>query len=623
MVDSVPAALPSRPDPPVNEHRSSPIVQEVSTPITRFGNPPTTKPTDTTELEDKPYYPRVKEALTKVFRLQSFRTLQLEVICDVMEGLDVFVLFPTGSGKSLTFQLPAVCQDGMTIVVSPLKSLILDQHRALRALGVDVEMLLGEMADSQRKEVWRRLGSGHVPKILYLTPERLEMDGMRSLLQRLQSSGSLARFVIDEAHLITDWGRSFRDAYVQLNTLRTAYPGVPISALTATASPEVQGDITTRLHLKIHAPWKLSANRPNLDYDVRPKTKNVLSEIADFIKNNHPRETGIIYCSSRDKCEEVAKVLRDKFQLSAKHYHAGMADQDKAQVQEEWSSGRIRIIVATIAFGMGIDKPDVRYVIHHSLPNSLNGYYQETGRGGRDGKPAQCILYYSTGDFYNRLRMIRGNPPSQMRDAEEDDIRRVMGYVTNDVQCRRAQVLAFFHEDFDPVHCRQMCNNCRDNTPCVTEDHTADAQKALRLFESLSRRPRARLTPPQFIAALKGSKAQMQVERGWTNDPLHGSCSHLSNDVLARLIDQMLWHNFLSIEQVRGSKDGYCQNYLTVSLSAAQPAFAQLMPTCPSLGPKRMRCGEASSSCCRSVLAGRVEPRVCGRQTAADQYRTL
>ncbi|KAI9056668.1 ATP-dependent DNA helicase [Trametes sanguinea] len=570
----------SRQDPPVSEHRSSPVLQETFTPISRFGTPQTTKPADARELEKKPYYPRVKEVLTNVFHLPSFRALQLEVICDVMEGRDVFVLFPTGSGKSLTFQLPAVCQDGMTIVVSPLKSLITDQHRALKALGVDVEVLLGEMADSQRKEVWRRLGSGDVPKLLYLTPERLDMDGMRNLLQRLQSSGQLVRFVIDEAHLITDWGRSFRDAYVRLNTLRTTYPGVPISALTATASPEVQGDIVTRLHLKIRAPWKLSANRPNLDYDVRHKGKNVLDEIAGFIKSKWPRETGIIYCLSRDKCEEVAKLLRDKFQLSAKHYHAAMAEQDKAQVQQEWSSGRIRIIVATIAFGMGIDKADVRYVIHHSLPSSLNGYYQETGRGGRDGKLAQCILYYNKSDFYNRLRMIRGNPPSEMRDAEEDDIRRVMGYVTNDVQCRRAQVLAFFHEDFDPAHCRQMCNNCRNTTPFVNEDHTADAQKALRLFESLSRRPRARITPAQFIAALKGSKAQIQVERGWANDPLHGSCSHLTNDVLERLVDQMQWHNFLAIEQIVASKDGYCQNYLTVSVPGLESYSAPLTPVC-------------------------------------------
>ncbi|CDO69123.1 hypothetical protein BN946_scf185042.g25 [Trametes cinnabarina] len=565
-LDPIPPAAPPRANSPADQLRPSPLAKDVLYPSSSGSEVPLSDPPHNKELEKRTYYPRLIQTLKNVFRLQSFRPLQLEAICDAMEGLDVFVLFPTGSGKSLTFQLPAVCQDGVTVVVSPLISLIRDQHRALKGLGVDAEILVQEMSESDRSDLWRRLrGNGKPPSLLYITPERLELDGMRSVLTRLRQEGKLCRFVIDEAHLITDWGRSFRDSYVQLKTLKTVFPGVPISALTGTANPTVQSDIVSRLRLVIRQPYKLSHNRPNLDYDVRYKGKNVLGAIADWIKSTYPRDTGIIYCSSRDKCEEIAKILRDKFQLSARHYHAQMADTDKSHVQREWSSGKVRIIVATVAFGMGIDKPDVRYVIHHSLPNSLNGYYQETGRAGRDGKLAHCILYYNRPDFHTRLSMIRNQPSKENRTFEEDDIRRVMSYVMNDVECRRKQVLSFFCEDFDPARCRRMCNNCRDATPCVTEDHTGDAQRALRLFENLSRD--SRLTPTQLSAALKGSKAQLQVERGWTNDPLHGTCSHLSQDVIDRLIDQMIWHDFLSIRTER-SQDAYSQNYLALGSRA-------------------------------------------------------
>ncbi|KAI8998921.1 hypothetical protein BD414DRAFT_476448 [Trametes punicea] len=537
---------------------------ERSRSVPPIANPPVADPPD---LKRKPYYARIKETLTDVFGLQSFRALQLQAICEAMDGGDVFVLFPTGSGKSLTFQLPAVCQEGVTVVVSPLKSLILDQQRALKALGIDVEVLLGEMPESQRRIVWQRLrGYGDLPRLLYLTPERLEMDGMRNTLTSLCSEGKLARFVIDEAHLITDWGRSFRDSYANLSQLRASFPGVPITALTGTANREVQGDIISRLHLSVERPLKLSFNRPNLDYDVRYKGKNVLGDIAEFIQNGHQGETGIIYCSSRDKCEEVAKTLRDKFKLNAKHYHAQMAEQDKIRVQREWSNGDVHIIVATIAFGMGIDKADVRYVIHHSLPGSLNGYYQETGRAGRDGKYAHCILYYNKHDFHMRISKIHSDPPSTNRDWEEDDFRRVMSYCTNDVRCRRQQVLAFFSEDFDPALCHKMCNNCRDSTPFLTEDHTQDAQNAIRLFENLSR-GRWRLTPNQFVAALKGSGAQIHRERGWTEDPLHGVCKHLPPNVLDRLVDEMLCQDFLTIEQVKAQQE-YTQTYLLLGSQA-------------------------------------------------------
>ncbi|KAI0362779.1 ATP-dependent DNA helicase [Trametes cingulata] len=525
---------------------------------------------DPPELKAKPYYAQVKETLTNIFGLQAFRALQLKAICEAMDGRDVFVLFPTGSGKSLTFQLPAVCQDGVTVVVSPLKSLILDQQRALKERGVDAEILLGEMPEAKRRAVWQRLqGGGPPPKLLYITPEYLQMSGqMERVLTQLRLKGKLKRFVIDEAHLITDWGRTFRDSYAHLSQIREVYPGVPISALTATANSEVQGDIITRLRMTIREPLKLSFNRPNLDYDVREKsTKNTKSiqDMAEYIQQNHPHDTGIVYCSSRNRCEDVAKSLRDHYGLNAKHYHATMVEGDRTRVQQQWSNGEVQIIVATIAFGMGIDKADVRYVIHFNMPGSLGGYYQETGRAGRDGKLAHCILYFNMGEYFQRIDRIRNENAHQPEERawQEDELRHVMRYCKNDVRCRRQQVLDFFNESFDPMHCHQLCNNCRDPTPFVTEDHTENALKAIRLFENLDRGS-SRLTRNQFVNALRGSNTQDMRKKGFMEDPLYGACRDLRPDVLERLVDEMCYEGVLTTEFTL--KGGYQQAYLVVNL---------------------------------------------------------
>ncbi|KAI0646762.1 ATP-dependent DNA helicase [Trametes meyenii] len=561
--DPAPQPAPAPPSPPASQPRTIvPIPSVPSRPPIANGPVP-----DPPDLKAKPYYNKVKRALTTVFGLQSFRALQLKAICDAMDGHDVFVLFPTGSGKSLTFQLPAVCQDGMTVVVSPLKSLIIDQHRALSERGIDVECLLGngEMSEAKRQAVRQRLRNGQPPKLLYLTPEMLQMsDWMKDILKDLHSNRRLMRFVVDEAHLITDWGRTFRDSYIVLSELRKVYPGVPISALTATANAEVEGDIIAKLGLSISAPLKLSFNRPNLDYDVRLKKKNVLAEIARYIQEEHPRETGIIYCTARNRCEEVAKALRDEHGLNARHYHASMNENDRNRVQDMWSRDEVQIIVATIAFGMGIDKPDVRYVIHFNPPGSLKGYYQETGRAGRDGKLAHCILYYATQEFYQRIDWIRkdgqknGQSPESCR-WQEDDFRHVLGYCMNNVRCRRQQVLSFFGEDFSPADCHQMCSNCRDPTPSVTVDYTPDAQQAVRLCQSMPRQ----LTRNQISNALKGSKTQDMVRRGLVGKPFFGACSNRLMSEIERLVDELLLGGFLMTEMV-AQGNGYAQPYLLV-----------------------------------------------------------
>ncbi|OJT14202.1 ATP-dependent DNA helicase hus2/rqh1 [Trametes pubescens] len=576
-----PPAVSTPATPPATQPRipaPAPIVQErVLIPVPNFQPvasgppPPANAPAiDPPELKAKPYYNQLKRALRDEFGLEFFRALQLKAICEVMDGRDVFVLFPTGSGKSLTFQLPAVVQDGLTVVVSPLRSLIIDQHRALHQRGIDVEYLLGDTPESQKHAVRQRCRNGNPPKLLYLTPEMLQMsDSMVSVLKQVYSQNKLRRFVIDEAHLITDWGRTFRDSYVHLSQIRVTYPGVPISALTATANAEVQGDIISRLQLNIREQLKLSFNRQNLDYEVRPKKKDPVGDMAAYIQEHHPRDTGIVYCTSRDRCEEVAKMLREKHNLNARHYHAHLAHEDKNRVQEKWSSGEVQIIVATIAFGMGIDKADVRFVIHFSLPGSLKAYYQETGRAGRDGKLAHCILYFSHNEYTGRVNRILKD--KEIKDDNErrwqiDDLKHVVRYCTNDVRCRRQQVLAYFGEDFDPAHCRQLCNNCRNTAGILNEDHTDTAQKALRLFESLQRSG-ARLTRNQLALALRGSKGKDMVKKGVTNDPLYGACINLPQHVLERVVEEMCHAGMLASEVVQNGS-GYSNTYLSLGPTA-------------------------------------------------------
>ncbi|RDX45427.1 ATP-dependent DNA helicase [Lentinus brumalis] len=512
------------------------------------------------------------EVLRKVFRLQSFRPKQLEAICAAMDGRDVFVLFPTGSGKSLTFQIPAVLQtNGVTIVVGPLISLIRDQVDALLKIGVDVVKLGGEQSDrdSQEMSARERLWSADKPRLVYLTPEQLRVPPTKRLLQSLYDRGQLMRFVIDEAHCITDWGRRFRDSYPELADIRKQYPKTPISALTATANAEVERDILCRLDMPNCAQFRLSFNRKNLYYEVRPKRqKKCIEEIAQDIIQHFPGQTGIIYCLSRTSCEDVAKVLREDYGLQAKHYHAKMDNRDRERVQREWSDGKFHIIVATVAFGMGIDKGDVRFVIHYSVPQSLAAYYQETGRAGRDGNPAQCILYYTFNDVRTRIDMIRKEDKSDDEKRwQEDDLWTVARYCMNDVRCRRQQVLAHFGEKFDPAHCNQLCDNCRDTRPTIRVDHSDDAISALRLFESLARlcKRNSGLTKSQLVSALRGSKQKALIDKGFSTDSLYGILKALPQATVERLVDEMLVEGFLGSAQVQVGE--YNQTYLKVCVS--------------------------------------------------------
>ncbi|KAI7486687.1 ATP-dependent DNA helicase [Hortaea werneckii] len=362
-----------------------------------------------------PWSNDVKAVLRERFKLKGFRENQIQAINTTLAGKDAFVLMPTGGGKSLCYQLPSLITSGktrgVTIVVSPLLSLMEDQVQHLNNLRVQAFLLNGESNADAKRHVRDALAMSEPQKYiqcLYVTPEMLSKNqSLVSLFERLYQRNQLARLVIDEAHCVSQWGHDFRPDYKQLGEIRRKFPGVPVMALTATATENVKVDVIHNLSMKNCEVFTRSFNRPNLFYEVRSKKgKQDVEEIAGLIRDNHRGQTGIIYCLSRKDCENMAKALKKEHKIRAYHYHAGLESPEKTRIQKCWQAGEYQVIVATIAFGMGIDKANVRFVFHHSLPKSLEGYYQETGRAGRDGKPSSCYLFYGFGDATKLRRMI-------------------------------------------------------------------------------------------------------------------------------------------------------------------------------------------------------------------------
>ncbi|CAL1703899.1 unnamed protein product [Somion occarium] len=543
---------------------------------------PTPPPLSRTELQastlsDDPaksaYYPEMKRILRNVFRLDSFRPKQLEAITAALSGRDVLVLVPTGGGKSLCFQLPALCRSGstkgMTVVIGPLIALMEDQINALRAKNIDVIAFhRAEIPDEDVSSGYRKLRSQNGSScLLYITPERLQMSStLRSILDDLYQSQQLARFVVDEAHCIAKWGREFRPAYSNLSCLREKYPTVPIMALTATATTNVQKDLVSILGMRNPVRVTDSFNRPNLFYDVRDKVKNVWGEIANFINTKHRGHTGIIYCQSRDRTEEMAKVLRDQYGISAKHYHAKLDSRDKTKVQNEWQRGICKVVVATIAFGMGIDKPDVRFVIHSDVPSSLDSYYQETGRAGRDGKPSDCLMFFSFSGMHIIFRRIReGDGDEEFKDHQEDEYRRVLEYGSNNVECRRAQVLSYFGQNFDPRDCNKQCDNCCDTSSEVyEEDMTSSAKDVLALAHNMTKTTIVNKT--LLTKVYRGSKAKDSIM--FQNQPHYGAGQKLPVTQVERLINHLFARGYFELVAY-GSHDKFTHSKLVVTRRAA------------------------------------------------------
>jgi len=427
--------------------------------------------------------------LKQYFGFASFRPLQEEIIRDSLAGKDVFAVLPTGGGKSLCFQLPALVRPGLTVVVSPLIALMKDQVDALQAAGVPATFLNSSLGAGGSRPRLRGLHGGEF-RLLYVAPERLMLSGFLDDLKKW----NVSQFAIDEAHCISEWGHDFRPEYRQISALREIFPDVPMMALTATATERVRADIVKQLHLRSPACYVASFNRPNLTYRVAAKS-GAYEQILSYVRAR-PGESGIIYAQARKTAESLAaKLTADG--VKALPYHAGLAGGARSANQEAFLRDEARVVCATIAFGMGINKPNVRFVIHYDLPKNIEGYYQETGRAGRDGLPGECLLLFSPGDRVKQMRFIDEKPDPKEREIARAQLEQMIHYAEV-ATCRREFLLGYFGEKFQPnltgrdalprvqadrqvspteaINCGG-CDNCL--APRQTWDGTLAAQKFL------------------------------------------------------------------------------------------------------------------------------------------------
>ena len=434
--------------------------------------------------------------LKTTFGYNAFRPLQREIIDTALADRDVFALLPTGGGKSLCFQLPALHRTGLTIVVSPLIALMKDQVDQLRAAGVAATYLNSSVEPDEARSRLRGLHRGEW-RLLYVAPERLMLDDWKENL----TAWNVTAIAIDEAHCVSEWGHDFRPEYRQLNRLRKLLPGVPVMALTATATERVREDIIKHLQLRDPAVFVASFNRPNLTYKVLAKDQP-LKQIIDFVRKRED-ESGIIYCASRATTERVAEALAGRG-FSARAYHAGLDIEDRSRNQEAFLRDDVKIICATIAFGMGINKPNVRWVIHHDLPKNIEGYYQETGRAGRDGLPGDCLLLFSGGDAAKQTHFIEEITNEHEKNVARAQLRQIMHYAES-AGCRRSELLEYFGEIFPSNNCA-ACDNCLE--PRETYDGTIVSQKFLSCIYRIRQTGRFGVGLNHIIEVLTGAETE-------------------------------------------------------------------------------------------------------------------
>ena len=444
--------------------------------------------------------------LKQYFGFTSFRPMQEAIIRDALANKDVFALLPTGGGKSLCFQLPAMMRPGLTVVVSPLIALMKDQVDGLQAGGVPATFLNSTLTGDEPRLRLRGLHQGKY-RLLYVAPERVMLSGFLSDLQRWKPN----LLAIDEAHCISEWGHDFRPEYRQLAKLRELFPATPMMALTATATGRVRQDIVTHLKLREPACYVASFNRPNLMYRVFGKDEPY-SQLLKFVRAR-PRDSGIVYCQARKTTEKLAaKLTGDR--VDARPYHAGLTAEQRNLHQELFLRDEVRIICATIAFGMGINKPNVRFVVHYDLPKNIEGYYQETGRAGRDGLPSECVLLFSAGDVAKQLKFIEEKPDPKERQIAHAQLQQMVHYAESG-SCRRRELLSYFGEQSEAGECG-ACDNCL--APRATYDGTLAAQKFLSCVYRVRQRSGLDFGINQIVEVLTG--ADTEGVRKWNHQQL-------------------------------------------------------------------------------------------------------
>ncbi|MFF0727741.1 DNA helicase RecQ [Streptomyces sp. NPDC004134] len=476
------------------------------------------------------------QVLSKVFGYESFREGQQEIIDHVVGGGDALVLMPTGGGKSLCYQIPALVRPGTGVVISPLIALMQDQVDALRALGVRAGFLNSTQDPDERRMVEAEFLAGEID-LLYLAPERLRVESTMRLLDR----GTVALFAIDEAHCVAQWGHDFRPDYLALSALSERWPDVPRIALTATATKATHAEIASRLQLEQARHFVASFDRPNIQYRIAPK-REPKKQLLELLRSEHAGDAGIVYCLSRKSVEDTADFLV-RNGIDALPYHAGLPAATRAEHQSRFLREEGMAIVATIAFGMGIDKPDVRYVAHLDLPKSVEGYYQETGRAGRDGQPSTAWLAYGLQDVVQQRKLIDGSEGDDAHRRRASAHLDAMLALCESVDCRRSQLLAYFGQSGSP------CGNCDTClTPPESWDGTVAAQKLLSTVVRLRRERRQKFGAGQIVDILMGRKTAKVIQHDHDSLSVFGVGDDLAEHEWRGVVRQLLAKGLLAVE---------------------------------------------------------------------------